>query len=125
MSVHTKHNQKQDLGSLNSINDHFQTVYVAVDSSHQSADNFVVPQSSVHEDPFVFTRISVDLVLQTLDLKMSTILDGLSARFLREVSAEIAIPLTHLYNASLSSGIFPFDWKHSHITPVHKGGPIN
>jgi len=56
MFVRTKHNQlsQQHLGSLNSIiNDHFQTVNVAVDSSHQSADNFVVPQSSVHEDPFV------------------------------------------------------------------------
>ena len=34
-----------DLGSLNSINDHFQTV--ALGSSHQCANNFVVPDSSV------------------------------------------------------------------------------
>jgi len=43
---------------------------------------------------------------------------------LREVSPEIAIPLTHLYNASLLNGIFPSDWKCSHIMPVYKGGPI-
>ena len=121
----TKHNHQtpHDAGSLNSINDHFQTV--AIGPSHKSAVDFVVPQSSAGKDSFGFVEISVDLVLtllQTLDPKKSTGPDGLSARFLREVAAEIATPLTNLYNASLSCGKFPSDWKRSHITPVHEGG---
>jgi len=89
---------------------------VAIGPSHKSAGEFVVPQSSVGGDSFDFAEISVDLVLtllQTLDPKKS---DGLSARFLREVAAEIATLLTHF------SGKFPSDWKRSHITPVHIGG---
>ena len=54
-------------------------------------------------------EISVDLVLtllQTLDPKKSTGPDGLFARFLRDVAAEIATLLTNLYNPSLSCGKF-------------------
>jgi len=110
----TKHNHKTLHDELNY---HFQNVVIG--PRHKSAYcSSVICQ-------WRFIRIFVDLVqtpLQSLDLKKSTGPDGLSARFLREVAAEIATPLTHLYNASLSSGKFPYDWKRSHITPVHKGG---
>ena len=49
--------------------------------------------------------------------------DGLSARFLKEVSDEIVGPLTKLYNRSLQSGVFPTEWKRCNVTPIHKGGP--
>ena len=75
-----------------------------------------------------FSEISVSSVLshlQSLDPKKSTGPDGLSARFLKEIAVEIASPLTQLYNISLLTGAFPSDWKHSHITPVHKDGPFD
>ena len=65
---------------------------------------------------------SVVLLLETLDTKKSTGPDGLSALFLRKVAAEIAEPLTYIYNKSLSTGSFPDAWKQSNVTPVHKGG---
>ena len=129
MFGHTKSYQspQQDLGSLNSINDYFQTV--AISSDHRCANDFVVPaDSSVGADPFVFSEISVSSVLshlQSLDPKKSTGPDGLSARFLKKIAVEIASPLTQLCNISLLTGAFPSDWKHSHITPVHKGGPFD
>ena len=44
------------------------------------------------------------------------------ARFLREISDEIiAAPLTIIFNHSLPAGVFPSEWKHSHITLLHKG----
>ena len=63
MFGHTKHNHQtpHDAGSLNSINDHFQTV--AIGPSYKSAGDFFVPESSVGEDSFGFVEISVDLVL--------------------------------------------------------------
>ena len=48
--------------------------------------------------------------------------DGLSARFLKEVSDEIVDPLTKLFNKSLQTGVFPNEWKRCNVTPVHKGG---
>ena len=49
----------------------------------------------------------------------------MSARYLKEIAVEIAVPLTHLYNMSLQQGIIPQEWKLSHITPVHKGGNLD
>jgi len=42
--------------------------------------------------------------------------------FLKEISDEIAEPLTVLYNESLRAGVIPLEWKKSPITPVQKGG---
>ena len=109
--------------ALNQINDHFQTV--AISSDHESAASFVIPSSSVGSNPFTFSEIPVSLVcshLQHLDTKKSIGPDGLSARFLKSVMCEIAVPLTKLFNESLKAGVFPSQWKRSHITPVHKGG---
>ena len=109
--------------ALNQINDHFQTV--AISSDHESAASFVIPSSSIGSNPFTFSEIPVSLVcshLQHLDTKKSIGPDGLSARFLKSVMCEIAVPLTKLFNESLKAGVFPSQWKRSHITPVHKGG---
>ena len=51
--------------------------------------------------------------------------DGLSARFLKEVSDVIVEPLTVLYNESLQTGVIPLEWKKSHITSVHKGSSVD
>ena len=85
---------------------------MAISSQYQSADQFVVPESSVGKDSFVFFRIPVSLVLshlQLLNVMKSTGPDGLSARFLRKIAVEIATPLSQLYNASLSAGVFPLN----------------
>ena len=63
--------------------------------------------------------------LLSLNPKKSIGPDGLSIRYLKEIAVEIASPLTELYNISLHTGVFPSDWKHCHITPVHKGGPLD
>ena len=63
--------------------------------------------------------------LSILDVCKSAGPDGLSGRFLKKITAEIAAPLAHLYNLSLQQGIVPCAWKQSHITPVHNGGPTD
>ena len=62
---------------------------MAIGPSHNSAGDFVVPQSSVSGDSLCFVEISVDLVLillPTLNPIKSTGPDGQSAKFLREVA---------------------------------------
>ena len=76
-------------------------------------------------NPFTFSTISVSLVksrLTSLDITKSSGPDNLSAKFLRTAADQIAVPLTDLFNSSLQNGGVPSEWKHSHITPVHKGG---
>ena len=111
--------------SLDSINDHFQNIEVS--DRHEHASSYVLPSDdgTNNANCFSFDVIPVLTVLShlnSLDVSKSTGPDGLSARFLKAISNEIAEPLTRLYNDSLRTGIIPSDWKKSHITPVHKGG---
>ena len=111
--------------SLDSINDHFQNV--AISCQHQPASSYVLPSDSEidNDSCFSFNEIPVSVVLShlnNLDVTKSTGPDGLSARFLKAISNEIAKPLAQLYNDSLHSGIVPSDWKRSQIAPLHKGG---
>ena len=98
--------------SLENINNFFQTV--AVTDSHHSADTYVPPvsvdSSGSVKDSFHFDRVEPSTVvslLRKLDIKKSTGPDGLSALFLKQVAEETAVPLTYLYNKSLSTGSFP------------------
>ena len=49
--------------------------------------------------------------------------DGLTSRILVELHTEIAPILADIYNASLSEGVVPTDWKNTFVTPVYKKGP--
>ena len=124
-AVH-KHSVSMDSAALNLINNHFQTV--AISSDHESATSFVIPSGSISSDPFTFSEISVSssyFHLQHLDVEKSTGPDSLSARFLKSIASEIAVPITKLFNEPLNVGVLPSQWKCSHIIPVHKGDPGN
>ena len=100
--------------SLDSVNDQFQNV--AITSQHKPASHFVLTSDDVinNDNCFKFDVISVSTVLShltSLNVTKSTGPDGLSARFLKEISNEIAEPLTRLYTESLCTGFIPLDWK--------------
>ena len=64
-------------------------------------DQYVAASTIPGSSSFQFTSIHSENVfhlLQHLDIQKSTGPDGISARFLREVAAKIAEPLTYLYN---------------------------
>ena len=48
--------------------------------------------------------------------------DNISARIVAECAAELAVPLTVLYRASVQSGVFPKRWKNANIVPIFKKG---
>ena len=86
---------------------------IAVTSNHQPATAFK-SDIAKGDTSFQFGVIhpqDVEVALQHLDVQKSTGPDGFSARFLREVAAEVAIPLTKLYNVSLCTGTVPTEWK--------------
>lgn len=65
----------------------------------------------------------VEKLVMKLENGKSPGIDGLTNTLIKHVKAEIIIPLTHIYNLSLSSGIFPDVWKVASVSPVHKSGP--
>jgi len=48
--------------------------------------------------------------------------DGIIQEFLKRVACEISIPLSILYNKSVTEGMVPQEWKRANITPLFKGG---
>ena len=47
-------------------------------------------------------------------------LDNISAKLLRECPDVLAESLTHLFNQSIMTGIFPDEWKSARVTPLYK-----
>ena len=52
-------------------------------------------------------------------------LDNIPAYLLKDCANVIAQPLTHIINNSMSTGIFPTDWKRSKVIPLPKTKPYN
>lgn len=50
--------------------------------------------------------------------------DGIPTRIWKEYAAELAEPITRIFNTSIASGSFPTAWKDSNVTPVPKVTPI-
>nr|VZI12352.1 unnamed protein product [Spirometra erinaceieuropaei] len=48
--------------------------------------------------------------------------DDIPPKLLKEFAAELAKPLSMLFQASFEAGGLPDDWKSARITPLHKGG---
>ena len=59
-------------------------------------------------------------ILTKLDISKSPGMDNLPARILRTCANELSVPLAHLFNLSLKSGVVPTLWKSDKSTPVHK-----
>lgn len=60
--------------------------------------------------------------LFTIDKKKGDGPDNISPLFLRNCASNLSYPLCKLFNASLSSGIFPTRWKVWRVTPIFKSG---
>ncbi|MDD0245766.1 hypothetical protein PSY47_23705, partial [Shigella flexneri] len=48
--------------------------------------------------------------------------DGIHPRVLRELTEELAKPLTIIYQQSWLSGEVPVDWRLANVTPIYKKG---
>ena len=56
-------------------------------------------------------------------LKDKNDIKSIPTRLIKSNSSKIAIPITKLFNQSVSIGIFPRCFKHANIIPLYKKGP--
>ena len=61
-------------------------------------------------------------LLKNFEKKSSPDIDGISINLLKFVSHEIAPPLSHIFNLSLTQGVFPDHFKTARIVPIYKAG---
>ena len=50
-------------------------------------------------------------------------MEGITASTIKQNRLQFAIPLTQLFNLSVSKGIFPLLLKKALVTPIYKSGP--
>ena len=83
--------------------------------------SYVTPVST----SFEFHAITYDeliKVVKNLKTNKSPGLDNVSTKLVKEAGDSIIPSLNHLFNLSLSTGIFPEDWKVAKVTPIYKSG---
>ena len=61
-------------------------------------------------------------IMKQLKTKKSAGFDGISAEILKLGAEVLAVPLTHIINTSIVSGVFPTNWKEAKVVPIHKKG---
>ena len=61
-------------------------------------------------------------IVKSLQPKKSTDVDGLSMYLIKKIINEINVPLAHIFNMSLSKGIFPDKLKTAKVVPIFKMG---
>jgi hypothetical protein len=54
--------------------------------------------------------------------KTSCDIDGVSTKMIKFIGPEISVPLAHVFNTSLASGIFPTRLKQCRVIPIFKSG---
>ena len=64
----------------------------------------------------------VKKVIRKLDASKSCGLDKIPANILKDCNEIIALYLTYIYNCSISTAIFPDDWKMARVSPIFKAG---
>ncbi|CAH2088805.1 unnamed protein product [Euphydryas editha] len=64
----------------------------------------------------------VQIKLEGIDSRKSAGPDGIPPIFIHSCASALALPLTLIFNSSLSSGIFPTAWKTARVVPIHKSG---
>ena len=68
----------------------------------------------------MFPTCEAEILHTTTNLKASTSegFDTISTKMLKQTMKEVATPLAHIVNLSLSHGIFPNDMKLAKIVPI-------
>ena len=106
-----------------SLNHHFCSVGPILANEIPLTDakftDYVLPLPHV----FSLTKTSNDIVLkliQSLSLNKASGLDGISSKLLKEAGPIVSASLTYTINQSLTTDIFPDDWKVARVTSIYK-----
>jgi hypothetical protein len=68
------------------------------------------------------TQAEFVTIIENLESKASTDIDGISNKMLKFLKYELATPLVHLFNLSLQNGDFPEKLKMARTVPIFKSG---
>lgn len=84
-------------------------------------DSYLTDSDNRFTLPLTSPQDIIEIVTHLKD-KTSQDFTGLSSNILKKVITCIAIPLSHVFNLSIQSGVFPTQFKIAKVTPVFKKG---
>ena len=102
------------------LNDFFHSTFSVSDFELPSMED--LPTPTLKLDQIDIDAADVFEALRCLDPTKTVGCDGISPYFLRSCVTALVDPITHLFNASLITGMFPKEWKIHKVTPVPKKG---
>jgi exonuclease III len=93
--------------------------------SHDSFQNNQFYKGKTFDSFPVYETMYVERVSSRLKSKMSSGIDGIPCRILKDIFPLISEVAAHLFNESLSTGIFPNCFKTAKVVPIFKKGSKN
>jgi len=109
----------------NEVNNFFikvgQEILDNVPNVDRTPESYLVPPMIINQ--FNMQNVTPEYIIKIVkDLasKNSKDIDGVSSKMIKYVINEICIPLAHIFNLSLNSGIFPPKLKRSKAVPIFK-----
>ena len=105
----------------NILNTYFCSVTRLENENYKKLPDFDERGSETLCNIIVFEQDVVDII-STLNPNKAVGPNLISNKMLIAVKNEIVLPLSMLFNKSLKLGVFPSDWKMSHVIPLFKKG---
>ena len=109
-----------DEGKANLLNDYFASTCVEDDGSQPKFERQV--PTDVNIDTVAFNTENVYKVMKQLKPKMSSGPDGIPSVVLKKLSPVLAAPLATIFEALMSIGRLPDEWRSATVTPLFKKG---
>ena len=107
----------------NILNDQFSSVFNSDEPSNNIKD---MGDSDIPNMPDIHvTANGVEKLLRGLQIHKATGPEGISTRLLKELASELTPVFTVFYNASISQGTIPAEWKQADVVPIYKKGAKN
>lgn len=110
------------------FSEHFQSIYnESSDIVMPSVDQAVYGgwvNNMLTISSYTVSEIEVKKALLSLNGSKGAGLDDLPPIILKRCAHNLSVPLTFLFNISLSSGTFPLLWKRARVTPIFKKGDL-
>lgn len=107
----------RDMADL--LNGFFKSVFTKEDLSSLPVLN---KETEVQLDKIAITEASVRKKIKELRADAAAGPDGITPRFLKEMSNYIVYPLATIFRRSLAEGDLPSDWKTANVVPIFKKG---
>ena len=108
----------------NQFSNYFNSVYVC-DNANPSDDPYSFFNNNLNIGSLILSAENILESLSTIDEFKGCGPDGIPPLLLKQCAINLVMPLTIIYNLSLTSKIFPLKWKVSYIVPIYKSGARN